>query len=369
MRLDKDGIVLKKDIVLIVDDVDINRIILREILKNDYEIIEAGSGQEALDLLFPADGKPVGSLPTSILLDIMMPDIDGFQVLEKIKSNDATKNIPVLFITASDSEETETKGLIAGAADYITKPFNHTIVRARVDIHINLARYSHELEDLVSIKTAEVTRTYESTLEVLATIIEHRNLESGEHIRRTTLLTQSLIAAMLKHEKFNEALKNMKISSLIKASALHDIGKIGIPDAILLKPGKLTVDEFNLIKTHTTIGSHVIDSISENLPDSDNYLKYAKEICHFHHERWDGSGYPLGLAGEAIPLSARIISVVDVYDALVSPRCYKPPFSHDFSLDTINAGRGTQFDPDIVDVLDEIYNDFKKIEETYRDKA
>jgi len=357
----------EKDIILIVDDVEINRVILREMLQDNYEIIEASGGGEALDILFAADGTPAEVLPTTILLDIMMPDIDGFQVLEQIKTNRVTRNIPVLFITASDSEETESRGLIAGAADYITKPFNHNVVKARVINHINLARYSHKLEQLVSIKTAEVTRTYESTLEVLATIIEYRNLESGAHIRRTTLLTEVLVARMMEHEAFKSALMAENIPSLIKASALHDIGKIGIPDGILLKPGKLTTEEFNIIKTHTTIGSHIIDSISETLPDNDQYLKYAKDICHYHHERWDGNGYPSGLGGDSIPLAARIISVVDVYDALVSPRCYKEPYTHEVSLGIITEGRGTQFDPNIVDMIPDVSAAFQRIEESHRD--
>jgi len=157
------------------------------------------------------------------------------------------------------------------------------------------------------------------------------------------------------------------VLSLIKASALHDIGKIGISDGILLKPGKLTPDEFDVIKTHTTIGSQIIENIAATLPDNDMYLKYANDICHYHHERWDGAGYPCGLKGEELPLSARIISVVDVYDALVSPRCYKPAFPHDVSLDIITEGRGTQFDPDIVDLLPELSAIFKSVEESHRD--
>ncbi|MCL2821007.1 MAG: response regulator [Oscillospiraceae bacterium] len=355
------------DIILIVDDVEINRTILREILQDDYSIVEAANGHEALRTLFPVDETPAEVLPTAILLDVMMPGMDGFEVLEVIKKNNATKNIPVLFITATDSEETESRGLKAGAADYITKPFNFDVVRARVDNHINLVRYSHNLEQLVSKKTEEVTKTYESTLEVLATIIEYRNLESGTHIRRTTLLTEILINRMLKHDKFKPALDELNLSSLIKASALHDIGKIGIPDGILLKPGKLTNDEFNMIKTHTSVGSHIIDSIAENLPDNDNYLKYAKDICHYHHERWDGNGYPTGLSGEEIPLSARIISVVDVYDALVSPRCYKDAFSHDIAMNIITEGKGTQFDPDIVDLIPDVAEAFMKVEEDHGD--
>jgi len=357
-----------KDIVLIVDDIEINRTILCEILKSDYQTIEAEGGAQALEILFESDGSAKKLLPTAVLLDIMMPGIDGFEVLDRLKSNEDTKNIPVLFISASDSTEMESRGLLGGAADYITKPFNHDIVRARIDNHINLARYSHNLEQLVSIKTSEVTRTYESTLEVLATIIEYRNLESGAHIRRTTLLTEVLVEKMLKTEKFKAALEKENLPSMIKASALHDIGKIAIPDSILLKPGKLTPEEFDIIKTHTSIGSRIIDSISDKLPDQDLYLKYAKDICHHHHERWDGTGYPKQLKGDCIPHSARIVSIVDVYDALTSVRCYKDAFSHNVSLEILEKGRGTQFDPDIIDLVPSVADAFRAIEEAHRDQ-
>lgn len=357
----------KEDIVLVVDDIEINRTILCEILRNDYKTVEAEGGAEALEFLFDSDGNAKSLLPTIVLLDVMMPDVDGFEVLAKIKANEATRNIPVLFISASDSEQTETRGLQGGAADYITKPFNHDIIRARVDNHINLARYRYNLEQLVSKKTSEVTRTYESTLEVLATIIEYRNLESGAHVRRTTLLTEVLVDRMRKSEKFKTALESENISSMVKASALHDIGKIAIPDSILLKPGKLTGEEFAVIKTHTTIGSRIIDSIMVKLPDNDLYLKYAKEIGHYHHERWDGTGYPEGLKGENIPLSARIVSVVDVYDALTSARCYKDAFGHEVSLNILYEGRGTQFDPDIIDLISSVADTFRKIVDENRD--
>jgi len=350
------------DTILIVDDIEINRMILREILQDDYQIIEAANGADTFKILFERK-----ILPTIVLLDIMMPDIDGFQVLERMKSSDETKNIPVLFITAADSDETESRGLKTGAADYITKPFNHDIVRARVDNHVNLARYQHGLEQLVARKAAEVTRTYEQTLEVLATIIEYRSLESGTHIRRTTLLTEAVLTKMLSMDSFKPALMSESIHSLIKASALHDIGKIGISDSILLKPGKLTNEEFDIMKTHPDIGKDIIDSISSTLPDSDMYLKYAKDICHCHHERWDGKGYPRGLVGDEIPIAARIVSIVDVYDALVSPRCYKAAYPHDVSLNIILEGRGTQFDPNITDIIPDVAALFQSIEESYRD--
>jgi putative two-component system response regulator len=351
----------KREMILIVDDIDINRMILREILQNDYAIIEAASGAEVFKILFEDN-----IIPTAVLLDIVMPDIDGFQVLERIKLDEKTSHIPVLFITAADSDETESRGLKAGAADYVTKPFNHDVVRARVDNHINLACYRHSLEKLVEKKAAEVTRTYEQTLEILATIIEYRNLESGAHIRRTTLLTEIIIAKMLETKKFKPLLLTENIHSLIKASALHDIGKIGISDSILLKPGKLTPEEFEVIRTHTTIGRQIINSIAIELPDHDFYLKYADDICYGHHERWDGKGYPCGIKGEEVPLSARIISVVDVYDALVNPRCYKAAYPHDVSIGIIMDGRGTQFDPNIVDILPGISAEFRNISDKHR---
>jgi len=352
-----------RDIVLIVDDIEINRIILAEMLQDDYDIVQAGSGNEACELLFSQKLSP-----TVVLLDVMMPDIDGFEVLDRMKKNSATKHIPVLFITAADSAELESRGLKSGAADYVAKPFNLDVVRARVDNHINLARYRSRLEQLVARKAAEVTRTYEQTLEVLATIIEYRNLESGTHVRRTTLLADALITRMLDDGKFRPMLLSENVFSLIKASALHDIGKIGIADSILLRPSALNPTDCDVMRTHTIIGSQIIDSIAATLPDDDMYLKYAKEICRHHHERWDGNGYPDGLKGEEIPLSARIIAVVDVYDALVNTRCYKLAFPHDESIKIILEGRGKQFDPNIVDLIPDVSELFKNIEKNYPDQ-
>jgi len=354
----------EKEIILVIDDDEISRLILRDILECDYTVIEACGGGEAIDLLYQEK-----LTPAIILLDIIMPGIDGFQVLEKIKNSKLTKEIPVLFISAETAHETETRGLKAGAADYITKPFNSSVVRARVDNQISLSRYRLRLRQLVARKAAEVTKTYEQTLEILTTIIEYRNLESGAHVRRTTLLTEAVVAKMLTLDKFRPVLLNdaENLFSLIKASALHDIGKIGVSDSVLLKPGKLTDDEFDHIKTHTTAGAHIIDSISATLPDTDMYLRYAKDICFYHHERWDGRGYPQGLSGDNIPLSARIVSVVDVYDALVNPRSYKGIYTHDEALKIITNGHGTQFDPHIVELVSDISTVFQNIEDRYGD--
>lgn len=342
-----------RDRVLIVDDVEINRVILREMLQNDYEIMEAESGMQAVQLVFDEKTRP-----DAVLLDIMMPEMDGFEVLQVMKSTPMTDKIPVLFITAADASITETKGLREGAVDYISKPFNPDVVSARLANHIQLMRYRHELEELVAQKTADLLKTHEQMLETMATIIEYRSLESGMHIRRTRELTKILVKQMLKKPVFYQELMDLNFDLIIKAVAMHDIGKVGIPDSILLKPGRLTPEEFEVIKTHANIGSNIIDTISASLSEDAIYLQRCKEICRHHHERWDGKGYPDALKGTDIPLSARILSVVDVYEALVSERCYKAPIPHAKAVEMIVEGRGTQFCPEIVDVFLEVESEF-----------
>ncbi len=337
------------DTILIVDDVDINREILREILEPDFLVLEADGGKAALDILFVRQSKP-----QAVLLDVIMPDIGGFEVLERIKADPMTAQIPVLFITGSDATEDESRGLSAGAADYITKPFEPETVLARLNNHLELCRYRERLENQLVQKNEELIKTHERTLETLATIIEYRSLESGMHIRRTIELTKILIEHLSVSEKFRDKISDDFCNSIVKAVPLHDIGKIGIPDDILLKPGKLTPDEFEIIKRHTEIGSDIIDSISKDAIDLAGYLDCAHEICRSHHERWDGKGYPDSKKGEEIPLAARISSVVDVYDALVSARCYKPAYSHAEALHIMRQSSGTQFDPDVLDVFLEI---------------
>ncbi len=347
-----------KDIVLIVDDIAINRMILREILCREYELLEASNGREALDLMMNAQ-EPIAAA----LLDIVMPEMDGFEVLRAMKCDAKTERIPVLIITAEDASAVESRCLHEGAVDFIAKPFNPDVIKARVDNHISLSRYQSGLERLVELKTQQLERIYEQTMETLATIIEYRSLESGIHITRTRELTRLFIEELLTRPAYSQQLYTLNYRSIIKAVALHDIGKVGIEDSILLKPGALTKEEFERVKQHAAIGGDIIDMIARNLEDDSMYLRHCKDICLYHHERWDGSGYPAGLQGEQIPLSARIVSIVDVYDALVNTRCYKPAYTHEEAVALIAKGRGTQFDPGLVDAYLDIAARFWQMED------
>jgi len=359
---------MRKDLVLIVDDDEINRIILTEYLTEDYNTLEAADGQEALELIERL--KSENDLPSAILLDVLMPKMDGFSVLKHLKSDTATSHIPVLFITAEDGAASEARGIREGAADYIPKPFSEEVVKLRLRHNIELMHYQHNLEQLVEQKTDELSRTYGQILEVLATFVEYRSLESGQHIRRTSLLTEVLIDRLThapEYTDFRELLPPPVAQAIIRATALHDIGKIGIEDRILLKPGKLTAEEFEEMKKHTVIGGQMIDSMITTLGDSAQYLTFCREICLNHHERWDGNGYPFGLSTSEIPLSARMLSLVDVYDALSNPRVYKPAFPHEKALEIILEGRGTQFDPVLVDAFLSVADACKDLESVYKD--
>jgi putative two-component system response regulator len=345
----------KKDKVLVVDDMEMNRMILDAILSEDYDVIQAENGLAAIDILYNSL-----ELPAIVLLDIMMPEMDGFEVLELIKSNTRTAKIPVVFITAADIESTETRGLRAGAVDYVSKPFNPEVVKARVDNHLELKRYRDNLEETVEKKVRQLILSKENMLETLATVIEYRNLESGHHVRRTSLLSQKLVDRLLEIPFYARQLNELHYETLLKAVPIHDIGKIGVPDNILLKPGRLTPEEFEIIKTHTTIGSDIIDTLLTN-DEGDEYLKHCRDICRHHHERFDGKGYPDGLVGESIPLSARIVSIVDVYDALVNSRIYKPAFLHEEAVKIIVDGSGTQFDPRIIEAFQSIHLSFSNL--------
>jgi putative two-component system response regulator len=331
--------------VLVVDDVELNRMILEEILMDSYYIITAGNGKEALEIL-----RKTEVLPKIILLDVIMPEMNGYQMLEILKADDSLKRIPVIFITTSDSES---EALAAGAVDFISKPFLPQIVQLRVKNQIELKNYSDSLEEMVAEKTAEATETLDNTLQALANIIEYRNLESGSHVKRTQFYCKTLINYLIEsNSAYAEELRNLAPDIIVKAMALHDVGKIGIPDKILLKPGRLDQDEFEIMKTHTTVGKNIVEEMMRAVKDEDSiYLKHCRDIAWCHHERFDGKGYPRGLRGTDIPLSARIASLSDVFDALVCARVYKAAFSYDEAFRIIAEGRGTQFDPVVTDAV------------------
>jgi putative two-component system response regulator len=344
----------KKPTVLVVDDVEMNIEILEEILRDGYNIITASNGVEALEVL-----RKTEVLPKIILLDVFMPEMNGYELLEIIKADDALKRIPVIFITTSDSES---EALSAGAVDFINKPFLPEIVILRVKNQIELKNYSDSLERMVAEKTAEATAILDSALQGLANVIEHRDLESGSHVNRTQLYCKALIDYLLESNSvYAEELRTLEPDIIVKAMALHDVGKIAIPDRILLKPGKLDADEFEIMKTHTTRGKEIIGELG-NVNDS-IYLKHCEDICYCHHERYDGKGYPRGLKGTEIPLSARIASLSDVYDALVCARVSKAAFPYNEAIRIIQEGRGTQFDPVLTDAVMAIKDKFQAIAE------
>jgi len=344
--------------VLVVDDVEANVMILEEILKDDYNIVTASNGKEALEKLREAD-----TLPKIILLDVNMPQMDGRELFEIIKADKNLKRIPVIFITIENDSETEL--LEAGAVDFINKPFQPQIVKLRVRNQIQLKNYSDNLEGMVAEKTAEATKTLENALQGLANVIEHRDLESGEHVKRTQLFVKALTDYLIdSNSVYAEELVWLKPDIIMRSMALHDVGKIAIPDKILLKPGKLDPDEYEVMKTHTTRGMEIIHELGD--VNTSIYLKHCEDICYGHHERWDGNGYPRKLRAEEIPLPARLAALADVYDALVCARVYKSAMPYDEAMKIIVDGRGTQFDPVITDAVVEIQDRFKEISQKYQ---
>ena len=337
---------MKQETVLIVDDVEMNRIILEDILVDHYDIAHAANGIEAVSCMFSG-----AVTPAIVLLDIMMPEMDGYEVLELMQGNSLTAKIPVIFITAADAETNETRGLSLGAVDYISKPFEPEIVKLRVATQIELNLYRVSLERMVEKKVDELTRTKERFLDTVANLIEYRSMETGEHVARTRELVRILATDLIKEGTYAKNLMENNFPMLVKAVPLHDVGKVGIPDNILLKPGKLTPEEFEIMKTHTTIGGNIINSLKMSDED-DFYLMHCHDICLHHHERWDGTGYPMRLSGNDIPLSARIMAVVDVYDALVNERCYKKAVPHEDAMEILKKSSGSHMDPLVVEAAE-----------------
>ena len=346
--------------ILLVDDNTTNLQLLHETLDGlGYRLLIAKNGKTALAIAQKAN-------PSLILLDIMMPEMDGYEVCRRLQSDEKTDRIPVIFITALADEDDEAKGLALGAVDYLTKPFNPELVRARVRIHLELKQHQDHLEQLVRERTRRLELTQAVTIESLATLAEYRDPETGGHIRRTQNYVKVLAKQLKEHPRFRDELNDEVIELLYMSAPLHDLGKIAVPDHILQKPGKLTDEEFEEMKKHTTYGHDAL-WITEQKLGEDSFLRHAREIAYTHQEKWDGSGYPSGLKGDEIPIPGRLMALADVYDALISKRVYKPPFPHEKAVQIIVEGKGKHFDPDIVDAFLELENTFRNIALSFAD--
>ncbi len=385
-----------KSTVLVVDDTPENLTVLGELLQSRYRVRVANSGRRALQV---AASKP---RPDLILLDVMMPEMDGYAVINELRSNPGTRDIPVIFVTAMDADEDEERGLALGAVDYIAKPIRPAIVLARVNAHMELKQARDWLKGQNAWLEGEIARRMRDnqlmqdvSIRALASLAEARDMETGQHIRRTQAYVEVLIAHLRPHPRFAPYFSDTLAQMVAKAAPLHDIGKVGIPDSILLKPGRLTAEEFEIMKTHSVIGGNAIDlAMRGELDDEDfqilrnhgrdggkaldasarefesaplAFLAVAREIAMWHHEKWDGGGYPDGLAGDAIPIPARLMALADVFDAVASRRVYKEPMPFEVAVQLITDAGGKHFDPDVVEAFLANQDAFREILERYAD--
>ncbi|TXT36246.1 MAG: putative two-component system response regulator [Comamonadaceae bacterium] len=354
--------------ILVVDDTPDNLAVMSALLKGSYKVKVANNGERALKF---ASTTPQ---PDLILLDIMMPGMSGYDVIRKLKADPLTRHIPVIFLTAMNATDDEREGLELGAGDYITKPISPSIVLARVRTQLEnkavadfLRDQNAYLESKVTQRTQELAAIQDVTILAMASLAETRDSDTGNHIRRTQHYVRVMALKLQNHPRFGYFLDDKTIDLLYKSAPLHDIGKVGIPDRILLKPGRFTPEEFEIMKTHTTLGRAAIEAAEKQLGMEVDFLKHAKDIACYHQEKWDGSGYPEGLQGDAIPISARLMAVADVYDALISRRVYKEGMPHEKARDIILAGRGSHFDPDMVDTFMSLQDEFRAIAARYMD--
>lgn len=349
--------------ILVVDDTEANIDILVDVLDHEYSVNVAMDGGSALRSVEK-------NIPDLILLDIIMPGIDGYEVCRQLKYNEITRGIPVIFLAEMTQEHEEAKGLALGAVDYISKPFSPELVKARISTQLELKKHRNHLKDLVEEKTRELMTTQEVTIEGLATLAEYRDPETTGHIQRTKNYVRLLATHLKNHLRFKDYLNNDRTNLIFRSAPLHDIGKIGVLDSILLKPGSLVDNEIYEMKKHVIYGHDAIKATELKLGNT-SFLSIAREIAISHHEKWDGSGYPYGLKGENIPVSGRLMAVADVYDALISKRMYKPAFSHERSVEIIMEGDGRtapeHFDPDVLKAFVELADDFRQISKVYTD--
>jgi putative two-component system response regulator len=360
-------------VVMIVDDNIANLKIAKIALSDIFDVFTVPSAAKMFDLL-------ERNTPALILLDIDMPEMDGYAAIKVLKGNPDTRDIPVIFLTAKSDSESELEGLTLGAIDYISKPFSPPLLRKRVEVHLMVESQKHKLEAqartleeqrarlqnfnenlqrMVEEKTGKVLELQSAILQTVADLVESRDDITGGHVERTQHGLSVMVAALEDLGLYREQMEDWDIPLLLQSSQLHDVGKISISDHILNKPGKLTPEEFDEMKRHTTFGVAIIEKIEISTPESD-FLRHAKIFAGTHQEKWDGSGYPAGLSGEDIPLQGRLMAIADVYDALVSERPYKKAFSHVEAVRIIVESRGTHFDPVLTDVFQQVADQFQR---------
>ncbi len=342
--------------ILMVDDVYLNHATARDVLSDTYELFEATSGAEAFEIL-------KDTLPDLILLDVVMPEMNGMEVLKKLKAIPAYKDIPVIFLTADTSPEAEVEGFQLGIVDYITKPFVPMVMKKRIETQINLSQYQKDLEARVEKKIEEMEQMYDLITVSFAGLVESRDGITGVHLKNTSIYFTAFISHLKTLKGYKEYLPPSVVKKACRCAPLHDVGKIAIRDSVLQKPASLSAEEFDTMKLHAVIGGALFDYLEERIPDKE-FAHIASQIAKSHHERWDGKGYPNGLKGEEIPLLARIMAIVDVYDAMTSKRPYKEPVSHEKTMAMIAANSGTQFDPALVNEFLNISNVIKECLET-----
>ena len=356
-----------KPTILIVDDSSANLSLLFGLLHEWYTVKAVNHGAKALAMVSQEE-------PDLILLDIVMPDISGYEVCRELKSNPRTQHIPVIFLTSKNEVENEEQGMALGAVDYITRPISPEILLSRLRAHLvdashaRTMRVNNEyLEFEVAKRARDMAALQEVTILALASLAEVRDVETGNHLRRTQNYIRTLARHLRDHPRFSSFLNNSVIDMLFKCAPLHDIGKVGIPDRILLKPGRYEPHEFEIMQTHPRLGYEALMQAQVASVESFEFIQIAKDIVYSHHEKWDGSGYPQGLVGDAIPIPARLMAVADVYDALISRRVYKVGMSHEKASAIIADGRGKHFDPDVVDAFLQLADEFHAIAEKYAD--
>ena len=352
--------------ILLIDDSAEILDTLSTLLRPEYKLLAARNGLAGLDI---ATRLPQ---PDLILLDVMMPDLDGYAVLARLKENPLTRDIPVVFLTSLADPQSEEHGLELGAADFISKPIKPNVLRSRVHIQLEARQARQWLNSQNDHLQSEITRVAEdndrtrfAAMRALAHLAETRDNETGQHILRVQNFVWLLAELLREHPRFADTLTTEYIDLLIQSAPLHDIGKVGIPDCILRKPGQLDAEEWTIMKTHAALGSNALEMAERDLERPAPFLALAKEIARWHHEKWAGGGYPDGLSGDAIPVSARLMAVADVFDALISRRVYKAPFSLDKARDIIAEGRSLHFDPDVTDAFLANFDEFVEIVEKY----